>query len=100
MLNFQLHEESHFLNRTTRYSFFDLSSTAALTVVKIGRAEKSLGTVPGLCVWIFTLVRQSPILQAVVPRRKLETFHPPQRMLLSNAEKTRRPTPHMHKTRQ
>lgn len=57
MLNFQLHEEIHFLNRTTTYSFSDLSSTAMFTVVKIGRAEKSLGTAPGLCVWIFTLVR-------------------------------------------
>lgn len=98
MLNFQLHEIIHFLNRTTIYSFSDLSSTAAFAVVKIGRTEKSLGTAPSLSVWIFTLVRQSPILQAVVPRKKLETLHPLQRMLLPNAEKTPGPAPHMHKT--
>lgn len=57
MLNFQLHEEIHFLNRTAIYSFSGLSSTAMFTVVKLGRAEKPLGTAPGLCAWIFTLVK-------------------------------------------
>lgn len=88
MLNFQLHDEIHFLNKTTMYLFFNLSPAAMFTVVKLGRTEKSLGTAPGLCMCIFALVRQSPIPQAVVSRRKIGTSHPSQRMLLSNTEKT------------
>lgn len=75
-LNFQLHDEILFLNKTTMYLFFNLSPTAIFTVVKLGRAEKPLGTAPGLCMCIFTLVRQSRIPQAVAPRRKIETSHP------------------------
>lgn len=52
-----LREEIHFLYGTTLYSFSNLSPTATFTVVKLGRAERSVSTAPGLCVWIFTLVR-------------------------------------------
>lgn len=88
LLNFQLHDEILFLKKTTMYLFFNLSLTAMFIVVKLGRAEKPLGTAPGLCMSIFTLVRQSPIPQVVLPRRKIETSHPSQRMLLSNSEQT------------
>lgn len=62
----------HFLNDHYEITLWPVVY-CSVHVVKLGRAEKCLGTAPSLCVWIFTLVRQSALLQALVPRRKHET---------------------------